>query len=241
MENSGHQRERTVGVLGGLGPQASVDFLARLVAATPANNEQEHIHVLLDHNPRVPNRHASIAGEGPSAAPVLAEMAARLQQAGADFLVMACNTAHAYADEIKAAVSIPFVSIIDVTIEALSRQHENRIGVMAASGCLQAGLYQRALEQAGYIPILWSDSDLERFMSLVYRVKAGEDSPGMHSEMTELADLLQGLGAQALIAGCTEVPLLMRDGDSPLPLFSSTDLLVERTIALARHTLPLET
>ena len=226
------------GVMGGLGPAATVDFMSRVLNTTEASTDQDHIRLLVDHNPTVPDRHRAIAGETPSVAPELAEMARGLENAGADFLVMVCNTAHAYTDEIRAAITIPFVSIVDVTVAALGPE-PRAVGVMAADGCLRAGLYQRALAQAGHEAVLWSDAELEQFMALVYRIKAGERDEEISGGMSRLAASLQFAGADALIAGCTEIPLVLSAADAGLPLYSSTDLLVEHTIAVARGTLDL--
>jgi aspartate racemase len=207
--------------------------MARVVASTPARGDQDHIRLLVDHNPKVPNRHSSIAGTGPSAAPDLVSMARRLEAAGADFLVMVCNTAHAYSEEIRAAVNIPFISIIDVVIEALPAHGVEQVGIMAAEGCLRANLYQEALQNAGYLPVVWSDSELEEFMQLVGRIKGGEYGEDIGNSMRGLAGGLQQRGAQLLIVGCTEIPLVLSDADLPVPVLVSTDLLVQRTIALA--------
>lgn len=235
MSTSTNKQQKIPGVMGGLGPEATVDFMARVVAATEASCDQEHIRMLVDHNPSVPNRHDAIAGNTPSVGPELAAMARGLEAAGADFLVMVCNTAHAYSDDIRAAVSIPFVSIIDVVVEALDTYPTRRVGVMAAEGCLRAELYQSALQVAGYQPVLWDETELQRFMQLVYRIKAGDSAADIGSGMCELAASLQARGAEILVAGCTEVPLYLSAADSPLPLLSSTDLLVQRTIELARN------
>ncbi|MCX2979581.1 amino acid racemase [Halieaceae bacterium IMCC14734] len=229
----------TAGVLGGLGPEATVDFMAKVIAATDASCDQDHIRLLIDHNPKVPNRNQALAGETPSVGPELAAMAQRLEQAGADFLVMVCNTAHAYSDDIRAAISIPFVSIIDVVMDELSTHSASRVGIMAAQGCLQAQLYQQALIQANCEPVVWSDAELATFMELVYRIKAGERDADISSAIEKLAASLAFSGADLLISGCTEIPLFMGADNSPLPLLSSTDLLVARTIALARQQLPL--
>ena len=229
------QRELIAGVLGGLGPEATVDFMARLVATTDANSDQDHIRLLIDHNPKVPNRHDAIAGKIPSVGPELAAMAAKLEAAGADFLVMVCNTAHAYGDDIRAAVSIPFISIIDVVLDALRDFPVSKVGIMAAEGCLRAELYQQALRAADYEPVLWSKDELQTFMGLVYRIKAGDSAADISTGMQELAAILQGRGAEVLVAACTEVPLHLSATDTALPLLSSTDLLVRRTIELARN------
>ena len=236
MTTSTHREQKVVGVLGGLGPDTSVDFMARVIAATEASCDQEHIRMLVDHNPAVPNRHDAIAGKTPSVGPQLAAMAAGLEKAGADFLVMVCNTAHAYADDIRAATSIPFISIIDITVDALADQPLKQVGIMAAQGCLQANLYQQALSDLGYEPILWSEVEQEEFMTLVYRIKAGERDPDIGADISRLAASLVFEGAEALIAGCTEIPLFLSAVNAPAPLFSSTDLLVAHTIKLAQGT-----
>lgn len=232
-----HARPPIVGVMGGMGPQATVDFMARVIAATPADSDQDHIHMIVDHDPRVPNRHAAIAGTAPSIGPELAAMARRLEGAGADFLVMVCNTAHAFAEDIRAAVTIPFVSIIGVVMEALGGHPPRRVGLMAAEGCLQAGLYQQALARAGHEAILWTDEELARFMDIIYRIKSGDRADDIALGLRVLATELEFRGADILVAGCTEVPLFLKHGDTTVPLLSSTDLLVRRTIelALSRH------
>ena len=225
---------KIAGILGGLGPDATVDFMARVVAATEAECDQDHIRMLIDHNPTVPNRHDAIAGITPSVGPQLADMAKGLESAGADFLVMVCNTAHAYAREIQAAVNIPFISIVDVTVEALADQSVKAVGVMAADGCIRANLYQDALAAAGYEAILWSEGELNDFMELVYRIKAGERDADIGAGILKLAASLIFSGAEVLIAGCTEIPLFMTSEQAPAPMLSSTDLLVQRTINLAK-------
>jgi aspartate racemase len=225
---------KTVGVLGGLGPDATVDFMAKVIAATDARDDQEHIRMLVDHNPPVPNRHDAIAGKTPGVGPELASMAAGLEQAGADFLVMVCNTAHAWTEDIRAAVDIPFISIVDVCVEALADTGARNVGVLAADGCLRAGLYQAALAEAGYDPVLWSDAELEQFMALVYRIKAGERGREVTDGMGHLAHALVAAGAEILLAACTEVPLVLEPARSPVPLLSSTDLLAHHTVQLAQ-------
>ena len=240
MNSSRQEQQRIAGVMGGMGPDATVDFLAKVVAATGAACDQDHIHLIIDHNPKVPNRHAAIAGSSPDIAPELTGMARRLEAAGADFLVMVCNTAHAYTDEIRTAVTIPFVSIIDVVMDELQGLPVKYVGVMAAEGCMRAGLYQDALERAGLEPVLWSEDELARFMDLVYRIKAGERDSDIGAGISRLAADLVFRGAEILVAACTEVPLFLRERDTSVPLLSSTDLLVRRTITLARNQLAEE-
>ena len=230
------------GIIGGMGPQATVDFLAKVVAMTPANTDQDHIQLLIDHNPRVPNRHEAIAGDGAAVGATLAKMAGGLQRAGADFVLMVCNTAHAFQADIEAAISIPFVGIVDEVIAQLLEQRPEvtGVGVMAAEGALAAGLYQDALLQNGKQPVTWTEPELKQFMALVYRVKAGEPPLKIRPKMEALAQLLVDRGAEALIAGCTEIPLVMpATTHAGVPLLSSTDILVARTIDYALGVKPL--
>ncbi|MBE9540386.1 MAG: amino acid racemase [Proteobacteria bacterium] len=233
------------GVLGGMGPQATVDFMAKLVSQTQAQCDQDHIRILVDHNPGVPNRHEAIAGDGSEVKAALVDMARRMERAGADFLLMVCNTAHAFQEDIRVAVDIPFISIVDEAVSALDTRasHARRIGVMAAEGCLAAGLYQNALEQMGREAVMWSDAELDQFMSIVYQIKAGDAPDQLKLQMEQLAQVLVERGAEALIAGCTEIPLVLGDSDIlSVPLLSSTDILVSRTInyALGDIALPIQ-
>jgi aspartate racemase len=226
----------TVGVLGGMGPAATVDFFARVVRATPAATEQQHLHLIIDNNPGVPNRNLGVAGTGPSPGPALAQMARRLEQAGADFLVMPCNTAHAFVDDIHAATRLPFINMVDETILAVKAQAEaGAVGLLAADGCLIAGLYQNGLDGIGRTPLLLDAPDQQRFMSLLYRIKAGETDDAVRETMREFANTLIRRGARVIVAACTEVPIVLAADAIDVPLVSSTDVLVDRTIERATN------
>ena len=228
---------RVVGVLGGLGPEATLDFYAKVLSLTPAERDQDHLHLIIDSNPQVPNRNDAVAGIGPSPGPMLAAMAAGLEGAGADFLVMACNAAHAFAREIEAAVSVPFVSIIEETCEATLRAVPELkiVGVLGSSGCLDAGLYQDAFAARGVTTLVPQGADRNAFMRSLYRIKAGDKGAEVRREMRTLTASLIAAGAEAIVAGCTEVPLVLGRGDLPCPLVNSTDVLAERTVFYAVH------
>lgn len=225
---------RTVGVLGGMGPAATADFFAKLVRETPAASDQEHLRILVDNNPRIPNRNEAIAGRGPSPGPALAAGARGLERAGADFIVIACNTAHAFASEIEAAISVPLLSMIDETVKAATALRPARVGLLAGDGCLQAGLYQRAFAETGVEALAHDRQEQARTMALIYRIKAGDVGAGARAEAKALADTLIARGADLMVAACTEVSLVLEEGALSVPLLSSTDILVARTIAFAR-------
>jgi len=223
---------KTVGVLGGMGPDATVDFMAKVIAATPAEKDQDHLRMLVDNNPHVPNRQAALLRGGEDPGPVLAAMARGLEAAGADFLVMPCNTAHAFRDAIVEAVDIPLVSIIDVTVEACG--DAAAVGVLATDGCVASGVFQDALAGRGKKPLLPDDEQMRELMRLVTRIKAGDKGAEVGAAMLALASALAARGAEAIIAGCTEIPLVLKPGMLDVALVSSTDALAEATVATAQ-------
>lgn len=224
---------RVIGIIGGMGPAATADLFSKLIAATPAARDQDHLHVLIDNNPRIPNRNDAIAGEGPSPGPHLAAGARRLEEAGADVLVMACNTAHAFQPDIEAAVSIPFVSMIEATADAAMTGKPACVGVLVADGCRRAGLYQRAFA-ARDVEALFLDAAAQgEFMRLVYRIKGGDTGEAVRAGMKGFGASLLARGAEVVVAACTEVPLVISAAALGAPLIDSSDALVKRVLAFA--------
>ncbi len=229
------ENDKVVGVIGGMGPDATVDFMARVLAATPADKDQDHVRMVVEHNPHIPSRQLAMRGEGQDPGPVIAAMAARLESAGADFIVMPCNLAHAWQGDIVSAISIPFVSIIDVTVSsAMSRSgKDSAIGLMTTPGCFSAGLYQQALADVGRPVITQTPDELQVTMSFVEKIKAGERSQAVADGLRGVADTLIGRGAKVLIAACTELPLVLNESMFDVAFISSTDVLARKTVALA--------
>ena len=220
------------GVLGGMGPEATVDFMAKVVALTPGEKDQDHIRMLVDHDPTVPNRQEAILGDGEDPGPALAAMARRLEAAGADFLVIPCNTAYAFQQSIIDAVDIPLVSIIDETIAGLPDDC-GAVGLLATDGCLKAGVYQQGLAERGLEAIEPTPEDMRDLMRTIFAIKAGDTGPAIAESMRKLANSLVAQGADAVIAGCTEIPLVLDETMLDVPLLSSTDILAARTVQLA--------
>jgi len=225
---------KTIGILGGMGPAATADLFAKLIAATDAKTDQDHFRILIDNNPRIPNRNDALAGRGPSPGPRLAEGARTLERAGADFLVIACNTAHAFQAEIEDAVSIPLISMIDATVDAALEKGGERFGVLAADGCRRAQLYDRAFETRGAHSLMLDADTQVEFMELIFKVKAGNTGADVRRRMEQMATSLNARGAQAIVAACTEVPLVLSSDALAIPVVNSTDALVARAVAFAR-------
>jgi len=227
--------DKVVGIIGGMGPDATVDFMSRVLRATPANADQDHVRMVVEHNPRIPSRQLAMKGEGENPGPVIAAMAARLEAAGADFLVMPCNLAHAWQSDIRAATSIPFVSIVDESLlSALSRSDDqSAIGLMTTPGCFTSGLYQQALSDAGRPAIVQTPDELSETMLLVEKIKGGDQSTEVADGLKQLANRLVDRGAKVLIAACTEFPLVLTESMFNVAFVSSTDVLAKKTVALA--------
>ncbi|MDH4055120.1 MAG: amino acid racemase [Gammaproteobacteria bacterium] len=229
------ENDKVVGVIGGMGPEATIDFMSRVLAATPASKDQDHIRMVVENNPRIPSRQLAMRGEGEDPGPAIAAIAARLEAAGADFLVMPCNLAHAWQGDIVSATSIPFVSIVEESVRsALCRSgDDSAIGLMTTPGCFRAGLYQQALADAGRPVITQTPDELAETMTLVERIKAGDRSQAVADGLRNLANALIGRGAKVLVAACTEFPLVLDESMFDIAFVSSTDVLAKKTVALA--------
>lgn len=224
---------KNVGVIGGLGPIATLDFFDRILKRTKAVREQDHLRLIIDNNTKIPDRNAYKRGEGPSPGPALASAARALQDAGAEFIVMACNTTHAWKAEIRAAISVPFISIIEETTKVVADLNPEGAGVLAVDACLSSNLYQEALTKRGVKPVLLPADSQRTFMELIYRIKGGDTGETVKRSMATLARKLEAQGAEVIIAGCTEIPLVLTADDIDGELVNSTDVLVERTIVFA--------
>jgi aspartate racemase len=228
--------EKVVGVIGGMGPEATVEFMRRLIAATPAADDADHLHVIVDNNPKVPSRiKALIDGNGEDPTPVLVEMAQKLETAGADFLTVPCNTAHFYLPAIRQAVCIPVLDVVDATIAKLRalETKSTRIGLLASPAVRLVGLFATRLAHAGYGVMFPGEANESKLFAIIRSIKAGKALPLMQHDYDAIArGLIEG-GADALLVACTELSLLPIP-QVQRPVFDTLDVLVEATIATAR-------
>lgn len=226
-----------VGVIGGVGPLATAYFLGKVVRLTVAERDQDHLDMIVFDHAAIPDRTAYIMGtsaEDPG--PVMADDARRLEDFGAQFLVVPCNTAHNFTDEVVAAVRIPVVSIIEETVgEAQARVPGlSAVGLLATTGTAASGVYQRALEARGIGCLLPDDDDQAAVMRVIYeQVKAG--LRGDVGAIRAVVGRLVERGAQAVLLGCTELSVVAEDeGLLGEPLYvDSLDVLARATIRRA--------
>ena len=229
------KQNKVVGIIGGMGPEATVDFMARVLDATPAQTDQDHVHMVVENDPRIPSRQLAMRGEGVDPGATIGAIASRLESAGADFIVMPCNLAHAWQQNIEDSISIPFVSIVEESVQsALGRSgDDSAIGLMTTPGCFTAGLYQQALADCGRPVITQTPDELEEAMRLVMQIKGGKKPPEVIAGLRALANNLIDRGAKVLIAACTEFPLVLDESMFDVVFVSSTDVLAKKTVSLA--------
>lgn len=223
-----------VGVLGGMGPAATADFYAKLVRATPARTDQEHLRVVIWADPTVPDRSAALLHDGEDPAPALAAGARALAAAGATLIAVPCNTAHAFLDGVS-RVGVPLVHMIRETALAVASvvPPGSRVGLLATTGTVAAGLYQRELEAVGTEAVLPDERDQDAVMAAIGAVKAG-DVDDARRTLVEAARRLTARGARAVVAGCTEIPLALHADDVAVPVVDPATVLAEAVVARVR-------
>ncbi|MCZ7644971.1 MAG: amino acid racemase [Planctomycetota bacterium] len=230
------RRSKIVGVLGGLGPEAALAFCQRLLERTPGvRRDQDHLRVILDNNAKIPDRTAALAGRGPSPAPEAIRSARLLQRAGAAFIAIPCNTVQRWHPEISRAVRIPVLNLVEITVNAARKRAQGgcAIGLLATDGTRRAGLYDACLARRKLAPVHATEAEQRRVMAAIVSIKAGRGRARARTALRQIARALGRRGAGAIVLGCTEVGLVLKDGDAPVPLVDSLDALVEETLRRA--------
>ncbi len=218
-----------------MGPAATVDLFSRIVAATPAQRDQDHLHIIVDNLPAIPDRTAAIIGEGPSPLPLMLESARRLESVGAQVLGIPCNAAHYWYEELQAGVGVPIIHMIRETGRQLRASYSGaaRAGLLATTGTVLSGIYVKELAPFGYKIIVPGSAGQEAVMEAIYGsagIKAGKMGRRARRLLLAAADELAGAGAQVLILGCTEIPLGLRPEDLPLPAVNPNQVLAEALV-----------
>jgi aspartate racemase len=216
---------KTVGILGGMGPEATVLLMQRVLAATPARDDADHIPLIVHQNPQVPSRiRRLIEGTGEDPAPVLVQMARDLHAAGALALAMPCNTAHAYTSAIGAATPLPF---LDMRTATVARLPKGRIGMLASPAVRLTGAIDAAFAMADLTPV-WPEDDAP-VLALIRAVKAGDNSPATFAEMARLSAEAM-VRADHLLIACSELSLLTGALSADVLWTDSLDCLVTEII-----------
>ena len=223
-----------LGVLGGMGPAATVDFLSKIISLTESPNDQGHLPVVAMIDPRIPDRSSAIRGEGPSPEPKLISLIKTLEGAGASAIVIPCNTSHYWYDVMSAATTVPILSMIVATVEGIRATVPvgASVGIMATEGTIGAQIYQKPLLAAGYVPQVLDIDRRTRFVEGgIRRVKAGDMAQGLTLLESALAEFIAE-GCTHVILGCTEVSLAFAEtlNRAKITLHDSNLILARKTL-----------
>lgn len=238
MTSKTERATRRLGVLGGMGPLASAQFMTRLTLLTPAACDQEHIPTVLWSDPRVPERGAARAGTGPDPLPALVTGLRALEAAGCGAIVIPCNTAHGWLAPMQAATRLPIISIIDAALAELDRQAvpPGPVGLMGTAATLEMRLYQDRFDTAGRPSLVPTDDEMARIVTpSIAAVKANQVAAA-YAPLAQVVGTLRQRGAQAVILGCTEIPIGLQAGPWDtlgVPIIDTIDALARAAIAWA--------
>lgn len=201
----------TVGVLGGLGPMASVYFYEMVVNMTDAKTDQEHVDMIITNRATTPDRTAFIVGssqEDPSN--VLIDDAKKLEKYGVDFVVMTCNTAHYFYDKISKSINIPLVNIVEETIKHAKATNHKKLGILATTGNVKTSLYQNMCEKYNMDYLVLDESRQSQVMEIIYDdIKTGK--PADMNKFNSIVNYLKENNCDGVILGCTELSILKND------------------------------
>jgi len=229
-------KEKIVGIIGGMGPDATVDLFQKILRATPAKRDQDHLRIIIDCNSKIPDRTAHIMRGEENPGPYLLSSARLLEQAGVDVMAMPCNAAHAWHDEIQASVGVPVLHIMRTAADYAAERWPNmkRIGLLAVPSTVKVGIYHRAFAEKGIEVIAPDEKYQDMTTKAIFAVKAGQTGPDIQRLAADAGEYLAAQGAEAVIAGCTEIPLILKDGDMSVPVVDATQALAAAVVKFAR-------
>lgn len=224
------RKEGILGVLGGMGPQATNTFYQRIIDRTQAECDQEHLRVLIWSDAKIPDRTAGIlGGHEEEVYQALLSGAQLLERAGCTHLAIPCNTSHYFADRLTAEIGIPLIHMPRETVRACREAGLHRIGILATDGTVRTGIYQRALEAEGLLPHLLPDDLQRQVMSIIYdEIKRGET--GSREKFALIDDHLRAAGCDGAILGCTELSVYRAMHGLPPFYLDAMEILAEQSI-----------
>ena len=224
-----------IGILGGMGPLASAEFVVKLVHATPASRDQDHFPTTLDSSPQVPDRPGAIFANGPDPMPAIAEVIARLESSGCALIAMPCNTVHHWYDRLTALTPVPILHIADAVAASLREEvpKARRVGILGARVTSRLGIYSDRLGDEW--EWFYADDDAMDTLVLpaVAAVKAGDLAQG-RTLFLEAVQRLLVHDLDAIVYACTEIPVVLSQADVAMPVIDSTAALARHTVAVAQ-------
>jgi aspartate racemase len=231
-------RFSTIGVLGGMGPEATNQLCALITALTPVRRDQDHIPVIAYNNPQIPDRVGAVRGESESPVPEMVRTAQVLEAAGADILLMPCNLAHFYFAELQKSVRIPFLNMIDETVNFVVEHYPRcrKVGIIASTPTIECGIYEKAFRKHDRLLISPNaDHQESKVMRAIYApdgIKCGHKAKP-RALLMEAAHALFESGAEVIIAGCTEASLVMKKEDAPFVVIDPLEIIAQVAVKTA--------
>lgn len=231
-------QEQVIGILGGMGPEATSNCFDKIIRNTPVRSDQEHLSVIIASNPKAPDRTIAILENGPSPLQVMIDGCQSLKQAGADFIIIPCVTAHYFLDELQKAIDLPVVSVLDAVTEHINRNYPQvkTIGLMGTNGTIKSGIFQKRLAADNFETVVCDEAIQKQVMTAIYNIKNDRFNniqKGIVSDLCIAARFLIEQGAQGIIAGCTEIPLMLGQENIEVPYFDSLLILARTAIRRA--------
>ncbi|MDX8000162.1 aspartate/glutamate racemase family protein [Xenorhabdus sp. Reich] len=222
--------KKIIGVLGGMGPAATVDIMAKIINNTPANCDQEHIPVIAVSFPDIPDRTASILSGGESPLNKMLVTLRILEEAGAGCIIMPCNTAHYWYDELKASTKTHFINMIEATCTKIVSEEINNVAILATTGTIKSGLYQERLKKEKVNFIIPDDIQQEVIMESIFTYKGGDEKRAYRLMETVITQL-KNIGVERFIMGCTEIPIILSGCSDKERYIDATEELVRKVVA----------
>jgi aspartate racemase len=232
---------RVVGIIGGMGPAATIELQQRILDLTPAADDADHLRVLVDNNPGVPSRIAALLeGGDENPLPSLVSMARGLVAAGADLLAMPCNTAHYYHDDLVEQAGAPVLNMIELVGDVLETMHPrpSGVGLLASTAVQRVDLYGPGLSRRGMRTLFPGEAHQRELMALIRAVKAKTDTPRQRAVMRYAAGDLVAQGADVLVIACTELSSLGGFSGQGMVVVDAMQVLAESIVRLAMDPAP---
>lgn len=232
-------REKIVGIIGGMGPEATIDLMTRVIRATPALDDMDHIRIVVDNNSKVPSRiKALIEKTGESPLSCLQEMARKLADWGVDVLAIPCNTAHYYHPGIQETVGIPVLDMIGLSVAAIITGHPGlkTVGILASSAVIDLQIYEKRFAEKGVALVTPAGGLQKGIMDAIRKIKTGRFGKKVHGALQAAATDLVDKGAEALLVACTELSIIASEIDVPIPVYDSAQVLAEAIVKTVKET-----
>jgi aspartate racemase len=227
-------KEKIVGVIGGMGPEATLDLFYKIIKNTKAERDQDHIHLIIDNHPQIPDRTSFLMGKGENPLPYILKSAKKLENFGVSAICMPCNTAHYFEEDIKNEIKVPFISIVQSVLEEIKENYKEikNIGLIATKGTIIGKVYENPLKKEGYNLIILENL-IDEIMEIIYSIKGGKIKENS-KKFEKILKEYKKVNSEIVIAGCTEIPLILPYIETDLPIIDSTLSLAKKVIKFVK-------